>query len=154
MTSARQKESLAYSPDGRLLAGTGEDITQIDLWNTRTGERWARLAGHTGAVCGVAFSATGPLLASASSDRTVRLWDVAAAKCVAVLTGHTDQVYSAAFHPDGKRLASAGRDRAIWLGTWRPAWTWPGWTVTQTTSSPWPLARMARPSPRVPATAR
>ena len=115
VTSRGDKKALAYSPDGRLLAGTGEDITQVDIWNTRTGERSARLAGHTGAVCGVAFSADGRLLASASSDRTVRVWDVATVKCALVLTGHTDQVYSAAFHPDGKRLASAGRDRAVWL---------------------------------------
>jgi eukaryotic-like serine/threonine-protein kinase len=114
-TSRGYNKALAFSPDGRLLAGTGEDVTQIDIWNRRTGERSARLAGHTGPVCGVAFSADGRLLASASSDWTVRLWDVAAAKCVAVLTGHTDGVFSVAFHPDGNRLASAGRDRAVWL---------------------------------------
>ena len=115
MASAATRKSLAYSPDGRLLAGTGEDSTQIDIWDTRTRHRSARLAGHTGAVYSVAFSGDGRLLASASGDRTVRVWDVAAAKCVAVLTGHTDEVFSAVFHPDGKRLASAGRDRAIWL---------------------------------------
>ncbi len=115
VNSRGDKKALAFSPDGRLLAGTGQDITQIDIWNTRTGERSARLAGHTGAVNGVAFSADGRLLASASSDWTVRIWDVAAAECALVLTGHTDQVYSVAFHPDGKRLASAGRDRAVWL---------------------------------------
>ena len=109
------KKSLAYSPDGRLLAGTGEDGTQIDIWDTQTRRRSARLTGHTGLVYSVAFSGDGRLLASASGDRTVRVWDVAAAKCVAVLTGHTDEVFSAVFHPDGKRLASAGRDRAIWL---------------------------------------
>jgi tricorn protease-like protein len=115
MALAGEKKSLAYSPDGRLLAGTGEDDTQIDLWDTQTHHRLARLTGHTGFVYSVALSRDGRLLASASSDRTVRVWDVAAARCVAVLTGHTDEVFSAVFHPDGTRLASAGRDRAIWL---------------------------------------
>jgi WD40 repeat protein len=110
-----EKRSLAYSPDGRLLAGPGEEITQVDLWDTQTHRRSARLTGHTGGVCSVAFSGDGRRLASASIDHTVRVWDVAAAKCIAVLTGHTDEVFSAVFHPDGRRLASAGRDRAIWL---------------------------------------
>jgi WD40 repeat protein len=110
-----ERKSLAYSPDGRLLAGTGEDITQVDIWDTQRHHRSARLTGHKGAVYSVAFSRDGLLLASASADRTVRVWDVAAARCVTVLTGHTDEVFSAVFHRDGKRLASAGRDRAIWL---------------------------------------
>jgi WD40 repeat protein len=109
------KKPLAYSPDGRLLAGTGEDGTQVEIWDTQTHQRSARFMGHTGLVHSVAFSGDGLLLASGSTDRTVRVWEVAQAKCVAVLTGHTDEVFTAEFHPDGKRLASAGRDRAIWL---------------------------------------
>jgi eukaryotic-like serine/threonine-protein kinase len=115
MAMAGTKESMDYSPDGRLLACTGEDGTQIDVWDTQTHHRLARLTGHIAVVYSVAFSGDGLLLASASGDRTVRVWNVAAATCVAVLTGHTDEVFSAVFHPDGKRLASAGRDRAIWL---------------------------------------
>ena len=114
-TGIGEKKSLAYSPDGQLLAGTGEVGTQIDIWDTRTYRRSARLTGHEGVVFSVAFSGDGHLLASASADHSVRVWDLATAKCVTVLTGHTDQVFSAVFHPDGKRLASAGRDRAIWL---------------------------------------
>ena len=36
-TGCGDKKSLAYSPDGRLLAGTGEDDTQIDIRDTQTG---------------------------------------------------------------------------------------------------------------------
>jgi eukaryotic-like serine/threonine-protein kinase len=114
-TNIGEKKSLTYSPDGRLLAGTGQVGTQIDIWDARTYRRSACLTGHTGTVFFVAFSGDGHLLASASGDHTVRVWDLTAAKCVAVLTGHTDPVYSVVFHPDGKRLASAGRDRGIWL---------------------------------------
>jgi WD40 repeat protein len=109
------KRALAYSPDGRLLAGTGEDLAQIDIWDAQSLHRSAKLTGHTGTVYSVAFSSDGRRLASAGSDRTVRVWDVATAKCLTVITGHTNVVFATAFHPDGKRLASAGRDRAIWL---------------------------------------
>jgi eukaryotic-like serine/threonine-protein kinase len=109
------KTALAYRPDGRLLASTGGDGTQIELWDMQTFHQSARLTGHTDFVRSVAFSADGRLLASYGTDRTVRVWDVAAAKCAAVLNGHTDEVFSAAFHPDGTRLATGGRDRAVWL---------------------------------------
>ena len=109
------KTPLAYRPDGRLLASTGRDGAQIELWDTRTYHQSKRLTGHTDFVHSVAFSADGLLLASCGADRTVRVWDVASAKCLSVLSGHTDEVFSAVFHPDGTRLASGGRDRAVWL---------------------------------------
>jgi WD40 repeat protein/serine/threonine protein kinase len=110
-----EKKALAYSPDGRRLAGTGEDSKEIDIWDTRTRRRTARLAGHTAAVTSVAFSADGRRLVSVGDDRTVRIWDPATAVLLRVLQGHTDQVFAAAFHPGGARLASGGRDRAIRL---------------------------------------
>jgi WD40 repeat protein/predicted Ser/Thr protein kinase len=114
-TGIGEKKAMAYSRDGRLLAVTGEDGTQIEIWDMQTSRRSARLMGHKGTVFSVAFSSDGRLLATASGDQTVRVWDLAAASCVSVLIGHTDDVFSAVFHPDGKRLASAGRDRAVWL---------------------------------------
>jgi WD40 repeat protein len=110
-----EKKALAYSPDGRRLAGTGEDGAQIDVWDAQTHQRTGRLTGHTGLVHFVAFSADGRRLASAGYDGTVRVWDAATGGCMAVLAGHTGEVFAAAFHPDGTRLASAGRDGAVWL---------------------------------------
>jgi WD40 repeat protein len=111
--------ALAFSPDGRLLAGRGADETRVVLWDTRKYRRSKEMAGHSKLINAIAFSQDGRRLASASLDRSVRVWDVATGECLALLTGHTDEVFAAAFHPDGKRLATAGRDRAIWL--WDPA---------------------------------
>jgi eukaryotic-like serine/threonine-protein kinase len=110
-----EKKALAYSPDGRRLGGTGEDSKNIDIWDTQTHTRAARLVGHTAAVTAVAFSADGRRLVSTSSDRTVRIWDLATAALLKVLRGHSDEVFTAVFHPDGARVASSGRDRAIRL---------------------------------------
>src|SRR5262249_39187449 len=109
-----QMKGLAFSPDGRWLAGTTPDF-EVALWDAKTYQLSARWPGHTGEIGALAFSADGRRLASASFDRTVRGWDVEGGKCQAVLSGHTDKVYTVAFHPDGKRLATGGSGGAVWL---------------------------------------
>jgi WD40 repeat protein len=73
------------------------------------------LTGHTDWVNSVAFSPDGRLLASGSSDRTIKLWDVATGREVRTLSGHTDIVTSVAFSPDGRLLASGSDDKTIKL---------------------------------------
>ena len=64
------------------------------------------LAGHTGTVFSVAWSPDGQLLASGSSDNTVRLWNGQSGALLHTLEGHTGTVYSVAWSPDGQLLAS------------------------------------------------
>ena len=65
--------SIAFSPNGDLLASGGSDIW---LWDVATGQLVATLTGHTGVVNSVAFSPDGDTLASGSRDGTVLLWDL------------------------------------------------------------------------------
>ncbi len=113
--------SLAFSPDGRLLASGSWDGS-IVLWEASTGRPLDRLTGHADAVTDLAFSPDGRLLASASFDWQVRLWPLSAAgevqpSGVRILEGHTDWVSAVAFSPDGAQLASAGYDGLILLWT-------------------------------------
>jgi WD40 repeat protein len=59
---------------------------------------------HAAPVLCVAFSADGKLLASGSSDRTVRLWDVATGKPVRHLDGELGDAAQVLFSPDGNTL--------------------------------------------------
>jgi WD40 repeat protein len=110
-------KSLAFSPDGRLLAsGTGDllrgDSGEVRLWDVRTGKTLSAM-GHNDPIYSLAFAPHGRYLASASQDKTVKLWDVETGQEALTLRGHTDTVRSVAFSPQGQRLATASADSTI-----------------------------------------
>ncbi len=103
---------VAFSPDGRLLATTSDDMT-ARLWDPATGKRLRTLADHPDAVSSVAFSPDGRLLATAGGDGMAWLWDPATGARLHILTGHTAAVVGVAFSPDGRLLATASVLRTL-----------------------------------------
>ena len=69
-------DTVAFSPDGALLATGGRDGL-VKVWDAQTGAELISLSGHERPVLTVAFSPTGGMLISGSGDNTLRAWATA-----------------------------------------------------------------------------
>src|SRR5690606_11285645 len=74
--------SVEWHPDGTQLASASSKTIQI--WDTSTGQLIRTLEGHDGAVNDVTWHPNGDLLATVSTDKTLRLWDVLQGQLVAL----------------------------------------------------------------------
>jgi len=73
------------------------------------------LEGHRDTVNSLAFDPQGGILASGSSDNTVKLWDSGSGKLLRTLEGHQNAVRCVAFDPRGGILASGSWDHTVKL---------------------------------------
>lgn len=109
---------LAFSPDGRFLAGNGISSGSpgsLVIWETTD---WSEVRRWTTQLhpSGLCYTPDGQLLITASADpadHSIVIWDPATGDRVRVLTGHSDRVNSIALDPVGQRLASASTDGSI-----------------------------------------
>ena len=121
-TGSTAVDSVAFSPNSRMLASTDVDDT-IELWSIASPAS-PRLLGqpsapNTDEVFTAAFSPDGQVLASAGYDGAVRLWDISdpgsPEPLGQPLTAGTGTVYSIAFGPGGATLDSGGQDGTVRL---------------------------------------
>lgn len=109
-------ESVAFSPDGRVLAATyGElaipgkrdGVGMVKLWDVATGKAIATFSGHKGFISDVQYSPDGRRIATAGYDGVIRVRNPDDHSEIASLEGYGP----IAFSPDGNRLA-VGTGRA------------------------------------------
>ncbi|PKY04101.1 NACHT and WD40 domain protein [Aspergillus campestris IBT 28561] len=116
--------SVAFSPNGRLLASCSRDNT-IRLWNPETGALQNTLEGHLPyGIFSVIFSPDGRLLASSSSDETIRLWDPETGALQQTIEDYIGAIEEyvggpVAFSPDSQLLAYSSICHRVQL--WNPA---------------------------------
>jgi WD40 repeat protein len=106
----REAVSVAFSPDGKMLAA-GSGFSGIIIWDAKTGEEVRRIDG---AEVGdyIVFAPDGKTLASTrnwqhgQAGGIVQLWEVASGRLSGQLKGDENLIRCLAYSPDGRLLAA------------------------------------------------
>jgi WD40 repeat protein len=105
-------QSLAFSPDGSLLASGG--YRTIKLWRRAPSNQTLSI-DKLAADSPLATSPDGKYLAAANADHSIRLVDAASGKTLHTLAGHSGAIAALDFSSDGTKLCSGSADRTLRL---------------------------------------
>ncbi len=106
-------ESLAFSPDGQILAVGDDYFGTVRLWNPASGSLLRTLQGADDHVPSLAFSPDGRTLAMAQYFNPPQVWRVADGTLLYTLA--PTLVQRLAFSPDGSILAGVSEEGNLYL---------------------------------------
>lgn len=120
--------SLAVSGDGKLAA-IGDEAGKIKVYDVSNGQATKTLAGHTGPVTGLKFTADNARLVSGAHDKTVRVWNLADGNPAGQVEVAAP-INAIALVAEGKQIATGGADNIIRL------WDYAAVTATEKPAEP------------------
>ncbi|KAI8866984.1 WD40 repeat-like protein, partial [Ramicandelaber brevisporus] len=121
-TSQQRNQFLIYS---------GAEDGRINVYDNRAhgGTIVASLSGHSGKVTSLSAAAPpsslnglsgggsgGDIIASCSSDRTVKIWDIGARQCIDTLDRHSEAVWDVAFANTSQARGGGLNERIVSVG--------------------------------------
>ena len=117
--------SLAFSPDGTLLASAGFD-TNVHLWDVSTGQQRASLRDRLLTTFAMMFTADGKNLVIGGANGTIEIVDVQTASMVRRFRAEKYAVVNLGLSPDGRSIGASYLDtdgfaRPAPLATWELA---------------------------------
>ena len=105
--------AVAFSPDGKWLAsaGTGQTVHLLEI----AAKRSLDLSGHTKEITSLVFIPNSSLIASGSTDKTIRIWDLKTGNTAKTINSLSADVNALAVSFDGRILAAGTADNKIEL---------------------------------------
>ena len=115
--------SLAFHPDGKLLASAGNDVGRgsVRIWDVDSGEVVWFVPPHNDSARSVVFTPDGKYFISSGWHGEIYMWDIKKTDEYQHVFEkyHRNPVNAMAFSPDGKKFVSAGKRIVIWdTETW------------------------------------
>ena len=105
--------TLAYSPDGTLVATASYLEPAVRLWGAADGGSRGQIPMGGSSVRALAFSPTRALLALAQEDGAAILWGIADSRVLGTVRANHRGFQAIAFSGDGRMLATGGTDGRV-----------------------------------------
>lgn len=109
--------TMAWSPDGSLIAVANSNVVQPGVWlySTRALDALPRRFVTQNPVTAVGFTADGALLITGDDAGVIRYWDLNSGKVAYEFDAHTSPVRALSLSPNGRILASVDSNLTIRL---------------------------------------